>query len=462
MLDVLGPRGDPAADRLLERMAADDLIRGVLLLHGLHPTGPAHARRGRARVGAPVHAIARRWRRTARTSRATSCGSGSKGTARGAHRRRSRSSSRSRRRSTRPHPTSQAIEVVEPRDAQPAGPPQISGLRDAADGRVARSAPRRPRPSVAVSGDWVTLAARATHIDDGSVLKTTADGDSVLIARTGDVFYAYVATCPACARGDGGARRSTAPCSCVTCAALGTTSAAPAPASVRTSASNRCRFSRIRGCCASRSQRGWHEHRGSCSRVARAHPRARARGAVRALQRRAVAASATTSTSSSRRRDRSTAAARRARSSFPPEAEKRYRRVSRRLLYLQDFAMDDMQWESLAIPVNMAFLHTSTQPRRCARVLSQPGGCHRIDADASRDGASWWLTIRSCATLEPDVEALLINRVERCARSLHRADRPLLRARRAHPHQLARAERRHRRCGSGSTPSSPTCAPPRA
>src|SRR6202163_2934845 len=37
MLEVLGPRGESAADRLLERMAADDLIRGVLLLHGLHP-----------------------------------------------------------------------------------------------------------------------------------------------------------------------------------------------------------------------------------------------------------------------------------------------------------------------------------------------------------------------------------------------------------------------------------------
>ena len=37
MLDVLGPRGEPATDQLLERMAADDVIRGVLLLHGLHP-----------------------------------------------------------------------------------------------------------------------------------------------------------------------------------------------------------------------------------------------------------------------------------------------------------------------------------------------------------------------------------------------------------------------------------------
>ena len=69
----------------------------------------------------------------------------------------------------------------------------------------------------------------------------------------------------------------------------------------------------------------------------------------------------TTSISSSPRRGRSTAAARPCAILFPTEAEKRYRRVSRRLLYLDDFAMDDMQWESLAIPVNMAFLHTSTR-----------------------------------------------------------------------------------------------------
>src|SRR5579862_447890 len=37
LLDVLGPRGEPAADALLDRVAADDVIRGVLLLHGLHP-----------------------------------------------------------------------------------------------------------------------------------------------------------------------------------------------------------------------------------------------------------------------------------------------------------------------------------------------------------------------------------------------------------------------------------------
>src|SRR6202045_2048346 len=37
MLDALGDRADPDAARLLRALARDDLVRGVLLLHGLHP-----------------------------------------------------------------------------------------------------------------------------------------------------------------------------------------------------------------------------------------------------------------------------------------------------------------------------------------------------------------------------------------------------------------------------------------
>lgn len=91
-----------------------------------------------------------------------------------------------------------AIEVVQPDDAATLGPPQIAGLVALP---VIGSAPTRGpvlRPSVEPSGEWVTLAARATHVDNGEVVKTTADGDAILIARTGDVFYAYIARCPAC------------------------------------------------------------------------------------------------------------------------------------------------------------------------------------------------------------------------------------------------------------------------
>lgn len=88
-----------------------------------------------------------------------------------------------------------AIEVVEPADVSASGPPQIAGLVALPMVNAARPV---PRPSATVSGEWITLAARAARIDEGSVLKTTADGEAILIARAGNVFYAYVASCPAC------------------------------------------------------------------------------------------------------------------------------------------------------------------------------------------------------------------------------------------------------------------------
>ena len=197
-LDALGPRGDPAADRLLERMADDDLIKGVLLLHGLHPMDL------RTRVEAALESVRPYMR---------SHGGGVEllGVAGDVVRIRLEGHCQGCPSSTvtlklavekaiyEAAPDVAAIEVIEPEDAKSTGPPQISGLLAlpmvTSPGRAAHpAAPRIPSPS----GDWVTLAARATHIDNGSVLKTRADGDSVLIARAGDVFYAYVAKCPAC------------------------------------------------------------------------------------------------------------------------------------------------------------------------------------------------------------------------------------------------------------------------
>jgi hypothetical protein len=95
---------------------------------------------------------------------------------------------------------------------------------------------------------------------------------------------------------------------------------------------------------------------------------------------------------------------------FPAEAEKRYRRVSRRLVYLQDFAMDDLQWESLSIPVNMAFLHTSTSADGVRAFYPSPAGA--TESMLSLEGWSQLVAENALlATLEPDVEALLINRV---------------------------------------------------
>src|ERR1700694_3083509 len=95
---------------------------------------------------------------------------------------------------------------------------------------------------------------------------------------------------------------------------------------------------------------------------------------------------------------------------FPVEAEKRYRRVSRRLWYLQGFTMTDAQWESLAIPVNMAFLQTTSPEREVRAFYPSPAG-----ATESMLTLEGWDQISAdnpiLDDLVPDVEALLVNRV---------------------------------------------------
>jgi hypothetical protein len=95
---------------------------------------------------------------------------------------------------------------------------------------------------------------------------------------------------------------------------------------------------------------------------------------------------------------------------FPSDAEKRYRRVPRRLWFLQGFSMTDAQWESLAIPVNMAFLQTSSPSRDLKAFYPSPAG-----ATESLLTLAGWETLVAdnplLATMEPDVEALLVNRV---------------------------------------------------
>jgi Fe-S cluster biogenesis protein NfuA/nitrite reductase/ring-hydroxylating ferredoxin subunit len=194
MLDALGPRGDAATDRLLERMADDDLLRGVLLLHGLHPLDL------RTRVEGALESV---------RPYMQSHGGGVEliGVAGDTVRIRLEGHCQGCPSSTvtlklavekaiyEAAPDVSAIEVVEPADALPTGPPVIAGL--VALPVVAAPRPAA-RPAVAPAGDWVTLAAQAARIDNGSVLRTAVDDESVLIARTGNVFYAYVASCPAC------------------------------------------------------------------------------------------------------------------------------------------------------------------------------------------------------------------------------------------------------------------------
>ncbi len=91
-------------------------------------------------------------------------------------------------------------------------------------------------------------------------------------------------------------------------------------------------------------------------------------------------------------------------------ARQRFKRIPRDVTRLHDFAMDDQEWESLLIPINLAyFVHNSTTGRVVAQYPS-PGGA----MESSLDLEYWHAIVERNPVLkkfEPDVEALLVNRI---------------------------------------------------
>ena len=118
----------------------------------------------------------------------------------------------------------------------------------------------------------------------------------------------------------------------------------------------------------------------------------------------------------------------------------RYKRVSRSSRFLPNFQMTDGQWDSLMIPINMAFLfHTSLENRVVALYPSppvQPNPCCHSSLDGNRRAKPG-----TASTWKPDVEALLVNRVGH-ARGLRdaeyylAADRRVLQTGRPDPHAI--------------------------
>jgi hypothetical protein len=88
----------------------------------------------------------------------------------------------------------------------------------------------------------------------------------------------------------------------------------------------------------------------------------------------------------------------------------RYRRVPRDSFFLSDLALDNLQWESLSIPVNLAFFFFSSPAKRVVAYYPSPGG-----ATESLLTLEAWEGIASAHSrvgqMQPDVEALLVNRV---------------------------------------------------
>jgi hypothetical protein len=88
-----------------------------------------------------------------------------------------------------------------------------------------------------------------------------------------------------------------------------------------------------------------------------------------------------------------------------------YRLVPDRRLRVEDFALDDAAWADLRLPVDLAFfLHDTDED--CVRAY-YPGP---MGATESLLGLDAWQALEAAnpvlATLQPDVEALLVNRAQ--------------------------------------------------
>jgi hypothetical protein len=95
---------------------------------------------------------------------------------------------------------------------------------------------------------------------------------------------------------------------------------------------------------------------------------------------------------------------------FSGQPGARYRRVPRDVRFLSDFRLTDAQWEDLHLPINLAFFYRSTRAAKVVAVYPSPAG-----------GTESLLTLEAWHQLEeenpilrefePDVEALLVNRL---------------------------------------------------
>lgn len=105
---------------------------------------------------------------------------------------------------------------------------------------------------------------------------------------------------------------------------------------------------------------------------------------------------------------------------FDGMEKSRYKRVSRSAAYLQGFEMTDGQWESLLIPINMAFFFRSSIESRVVALYPSPAGAVEslLPLEAWADIAEDNPVLHR---LQPDVEALLVNRVGH-AHSMRKAE----------------------------------------
>jgi hypothetical protein len=95
---------------------------------------------------------------------------------------------------------------------------------------------------------------------------------------------------------------------------------------------------------------------------------------------------------------------------FDGKERSKYKRVSRRVLSIPNFAMTDTQWESLIIPINLAFFFRSSLEGRTIAFYPSPAGA--IESLLTLEAWNAILEVNPLlGRMQPDIEALLVNRV---------------------------------------------------
>jgi len=103
---------------------------------------------------------------------------------------------------------------------------------------------------------------------------------------------------------------------------------------------------------------------------------------------------------------------------FSGQGAAKYRRVPRRVRFLPDFRLTDAAWESLHLPINLAFFLHSTAAGGVVALYPSPAGA--IESLVTSE--SWQALADDNPVLrdfEADVEALVVNRVGEARECYH-------------------------------------------
>lgn len=95
---------------------------------------------------------------------------------------------------------------------------------------------------------------------------------------------------------------------------------------------------------------------------------------------------------------------------FGNQGAGKYRRIPRRVRYLPNFRLDDAQWDSLLLPISLAFFFRSSTAGKTVSYYPSPAGA----TESLLDLEAWEEIVADnpvLSALDEDVEALLVNRI---------------------------------------------------